>query len=280
MIVKRERGISPALLIPYVVLSVWALMGLYPYLWMLSSSFKTLPQFFSDNLSLLPPAWQLDNYRAVWADGFAGFFLNTVMVSGGATLLVIVAASMLGYSLAFTEFIGRRALLGLIGLVLFMPPTYNFIPIVKMVALLHLNDSLIGVALVMATYGLPVSTLLYYGYYRTIPKELIEAATLDGATPFRTYVHVVMPLVIPISVTVGLLQIVSSWNNVVIPLVLTLGNSALETLAVGLYSYNGTHLANYVLICAGASLSIVPVALIFLASQRYFVKSIAGALKA
>jgi raffinose/stachyose/melibiose transport system permease protein len=247
---------------------------------MLSSSFKTLPQFFSGGLSLWPPVWQLDNYRQVWADGFAGFFLNTVLVSGGATMVVILAASMLGYSLAYTEFIGRRVLLALIGLVLFMPPTYNFIPIVTMVAFLHLNDTLIGVALVMATYGLPVSTLLYYGYYRTIPKELIEAAALDGATPFRTYLHVVMPLVGPITVTVGLLQIVSSWNNVVIPLVLTLGNPALETLAVGLYSYNGTHLANYVLICAGASLSIVPIALMFLVAQRYFVKSIAGALKA
>jgi raffinose/stachyose/melibiose transport system permease protein len=263
----------------YLVVGVWALGSLYPYLWLMGAALKTPEEFFDGAISPIPSAPYLENFREVWKDGFAGYFINTVIVSAGAVFVAVVAASLFGYALARLRFAGRGLLLGLVGLLLFLPPTYNVIPIVTMVTTLGLNDSRLGVVLVLGTYALPLAVLLYFAYFRTLPEALDEAATLDGAGTWRIYRSIAMPLALPITVTVALLTLVSTWNNVVVPLVLTLGAPELRTLAVGLYAYNGTHLAQYTLICAGAALSILPIVGVFLFLQRYFVAGMTGAFK-
>jgi raffinose/stachyose/melibiose transport system permease protein len=269
----------PVPIVPYLILGVWALGSLYPYLWMLGSALKSPEEFFDGGVSPIPTAPYLSNFREVWEDGFAGYFVNTVLVSAGAIVVAIVAASLFGYALARLRFAGRGLMIGLIGLLLFLPPTYNVIPIVTMVTTLGLNDSLVGVILVLGTYALPLAIMLYFAYFRTLPEALDEAARLDGAGTWRSYLSIAMPLATPITVTVALLTLVSTWNNVVVPLILTLGAPELRTLAVGLYAYNGTHLAQYTLICAGAALAVLPIVGVFLFLQRYFVAGMSGAFK-
>lgn len=276
----RRRPRQVWLVIPYFVLIAWALTSLYPYIWMLGSGLKTQEDFFGAGVSPLPVgSWQWSNFAQVWEDGFARYFLNTVLVALGTIAIVATVTSMLAYALARLRFPGRGAILGLLGLLLFLPPTYNYIPIVSLVSYLGLANNLVGLILVLAAYSIPLSTLLYFASFQGLPKGLEDAAAVDGLSPIGTYLRIAMPLSGPITVTVCLLTVVSTWNNVVIPLVLTLGAPDLRTLAVGLFAYNGAHIAQYTLICAGASMSILPILGIFLFLQRYFVAGITGAIK-
>lgn len=263
----------------YIVLGAWALMSLYPYLWVLFAAFKTQAEIFAEGGAVLPSSVNTDNFQRILDDGFARYLLNTVIVSVGASVLVVVAASMAAYALAKLRFRGRSGIMGGVVLLLFLPPTLNVIPIVSIVRTLGLLDSYLGMILVLAAFGMVVSILLFYGYFRSLPPELDEAAIIDGASAFQVYRHIVMPIARPMILTVGLLQLVGSWNNIVIPLVLTLGKPDLRTLAVGLYAYRGEHLTNWALISAGAAIAIIPVLLVFFAAQRYFVEGISGSVK-
>ena len=121
--------------------------------------------------------------------------------------------------------------------------------------------------------------MLFSSYYQTIPKEMEEAATIDGAGFFQTYVKVMFPLAKPIMVTVVIMQFIWTWNSFLLPLIVTLNNPKIRTLAVGLYALRGENVVDWTGIAAGASIAIVPVVIIFIALQKYFVDGIAGAVK-
>ncbi|MHB8990617.1 MAG: carbohydrate ABC transporter permease [Chloroflexota bacterium] len=264
----------------HAVLISLGFIYMYPFLWVLAGSFKKPYEFFSSGLSLIPKQLNLDNYVYAWnAGNFGTYFVNTIVITVAVTGLVILFSSMAGYVLSKTHFPGKKVVMGGMLALMFLPAGYTIIPTFELVQRLGLLNTLWSIILVQTAGGLIFNTLLFMGYFATIGKEIEEAALVDGANLPTTYWHVMLPLAKPMIATVALFQFMINWNAFWIPLVFTVGNPSLRTLAVGLYSFVGENSTGWTYVSAGAVISIVPIMAVFFLLQRYFIEAVAGAIK-
>ncbi|MGI5837593.1 MAG: carbohydrate ABC transporter permease [Chloroflexota bacterium] len=267
-------------LVIHIVLIGLGFLYMYPFLWVLAGSLKTPGEFFSSGLSIIPKQLNWENYVYAWnAGNFSTYFLNTVVVTVVVTSLVILFSSMAGYVLSKTSFPGKKVVVAGMLALMFLPAGYTIIPTFDLVQRLGLLNNLWSIILVQTAGGLIFNTLLFMGYFATIGKEIEEAALVDGANLPTTYWHVMLPLAKPMIATVALFQFMANWNSFWIPLVFTVGNPDLRTLAVGLYSFVGENSTGWTYVSAGAVISIVPIMLLFFFLQRYFIEAVAGAIK-
>ncbi|MCL5266145.1 MAG: carbohydrate ABC transporter permease [Chloroflexi bacterium] len=277
---SSQMGSGMSRLFVHAVLIGVGFFYMYPFLWVLASSFKTPSEFFNSGPSLIPHQLLWDNYVYAWNTGqFGTYFLNTIIVTVSVTLLVILFTSMAGYVLSKTHFPGKKLIIGGMLALMFLPGGYTIIPVFDLVNRLGLLNTLWSIILVQTAGGLVFNTLLFMGYFATIGKEVEEAARVDGADLPRTYWYVMLPMAKPMIATVGLFQFMNNWNSFWIPLVFTIGNPSLRTLAVGLYSFVGENSTGWTYIAAGAVMSILPIIVVFFFLQRYFIEAVAGAIK-
>jgi ABC-type glycerol-3-phosphate transport system permease component len=277
---RKPFGRDWTRVLTHVVLVGCGLIYMYPFLWILASSFKAPGEFYRSGLSLIPEHLSLDNYIYAWDVGqFSTYFLNTIVVTVATTLLVILLTSMAGYVLSKQSFPGKKVFLGVMVALMFLPGGYTIIPTFELVQKLGLLNTLWSIILVQAAGALIFNTLLFIGYFSTIGKEVEEAAVVDGANLPRTYWHIMLPMAMPMIATVGLFQFMNNWNSFWIPLVFTLGNSSLRTMAVGLYAFVGENSTGWTYISAGAVMSILPIMAVFFFLQRFFIEAVAGAIK-
>ncbi|GAB4191022.1 MAG: carbohydrate ABC transporter permease [Roseiflexaceae bacterium] len=277
---RRSGLLRPGRLLTYLVLVGLALLYLYPFFWIIAGSLKSRGEFFASGLSLLPqqPVWQ--NYADAWTKArFALYFTNSLTVSVSVVVLVNLFTSMAGYALARTEFPGKRLLLGAVLTTLFLPAGYTIIPTFDLVRALHLNNTLWAVVVVLTSAYMIFNTFLYMGYFNTLPRELEEAARIDGAGVLRVFWSVMLPLARPMTATVTLLTFIWSWNEFFLPLVFTLSRPNLRTLAIGMYAFVGENTRDWTAMCAATIITILPIVVVFLLLQRFFVEGIAGAVK-
>jgi ABC-type glycerol-3-phosphate transport system permease component len=258
-----------------MVCSVW----IYPFLWMVSASIKTNQEIFS-GLGLFPEVIRLDNYVRAWTQADIGrYFVNTVFITVSSILISVTASAMIGYVLGRYRFRGKGVVIGLLAAAIFMPEGYTIIPVVDLLTKLHLTGSLWGITLAEAGAKQVVAILLFAGYFSRLPKELEEAALVDGAGFFRVFARIYLPLAKPVVATAVILQFMHSWNDFLLPLVLTLSRPELRTLSVGIYSLQGQYFNDWSAMAAAATIALTPIIVLFLFLQRYFVESVAGALK-
>src|SRR5688572_1334141 len=251
--IARRSWARPEVLVTHGVLIGLGFLYLYPFLWVLASSFKSQAEFFRSGPSLIPQSFLWENYVYAWTTGNFGTYLwNTMVVTVAVTALVVLCSSMAGYVLSRTDFPGKRWVLGGMLVLMFLPGGYTIIPLFELTQRLGLLNSLLGVILVQAAGGLIFNALLFMGYFATIGKEIEEAARVDGAGLPTTYWRIMLPLARPMIATVGLFQFMITWNAFWIPLVFTLGRPELRTLAVGLYAFVGENSTGWTYICAGA----------------------------
>jgi len=263
-----------------VVLAVVALIWIYPFIWMVSSSFKTNREFLSRGLELLPEQFRTENYVRAWeVANFSQYFQNSVIVTVSTVVIVVVISALTGYALARVQFPGKRPLIVLYAATLFIPKGYTIIPVYQLIRELGLLNTLPGLILAEAGAAPVLFALLFMAHFSGIPKELDEAAELDGATFGQTFVHVMLPLAKPMIATTVVLQFMWTWNSFFTPLVLTLNNPDLRTLTVGLYAFVGEYNTDWTGLTAAALISIVPVLVLFLALQRYFIAGLTGSVK-
>jgi ABC-type glycerol-3-phosphate transport system permease component len=252
---------------------------IYPFLWMVSAGFKSSSEIFA-GLSLIPQNPQPENFSRAWTDANIGqYFLNTVIVTVGSIAIVLVSVSMMGYVLGRFSFPGKKLLIVAFAVTVFLPEGYTIIPIFELVNRLGLANSLLGVTLAQAGGAHVVMVLLFAGYFAQLPKELEEAAIVDGAGFLRVFTQIMLPLSKPIVATTIILQFMHSWNAFLVPLVLTLARPDLRTLAVGIYAFQGEYFTDWPGMAAAATISLAPIVIVFLLLQRYFVEGIAGAVK-
>jgi raffinose/stachyose/melibiose transport system permease protein len=252
---------------------------IYPFLWMVSAGFKTTNEIFA-GLSLIPADPQPQNYARAWNDARIGeYFLNTVIVTVGSIAIVLVTVSMIGYVLGRYQFPGKKIIIVLFAVTVFLPEGYTIIPVFELINRLGLANSLAGVTLAQAGGAHVVMVLLFAGYFAQLPKELEEAAIVDGAGFLRVFWEIMLPLAKPIVATTIILQFMHSWNAFLVPLVLTLSRPDLRTLAVGIYAFQGEFFTDWSGMAAAATISLAPIVIVFLFLQRYFVEGIAGAVK-
>lgn len=262
------------------LLLVFVAFWVYPFVWVLSASVKDQLEVFAAGLDLVPETFVWENYRRAWVDAnFSTYMLNTVIVTAATVVLVVIRCAMAGYVLARYNFAGRKVVLGVLIATLFVPAGYTIIPVVELTQRLGLLNSLTGMIIALSGGGHVAAVLLYMGYFRGIPRELEEAAVIDGAGFFTVFFRVMLPLAGPVTATVVVLTFLATWNAFFLPLVFTFSRPDLRTLSVGMQAFVGEQSIDWPGMAAAATLSLVPIVLLFLFLQRYFFEGIAGAVK-
>jgi ABC-type glycerol-3-phosphate transport system permease component len=262
-----------------IVLAALCCLWIYPLLWMVSASLKPNAAIFA-NEGLIPSQPTFENYLRAWNEARIGrYFFNTLFVTVGSVVLVTVAAAMMGYVLGRRRFPGRGLVFGLLLVTLFMPQGYTIIPVFQLLTSLGISQSLWGVMFATSGGSFVIFVMLFAGYFSQMPDELEEAARMDGVGFVRTFWFVMLPLSRPIIVTVVVMQTLYAWNDFLLPLVVTLANPAIRTLSVGVYAFKGENFVDWGGMTAASTITIVPVVLLFLFLQRYFIDGLAGAVK-
>ncbi|MEZ4836897.1 MAG: carbohydrate ABC transporter permease [Caldilineaceae bacterium] len=281
--IGRRRRLRPARLRELIVtlaLIPITFLWIYPFLWMVSAAFKTNNDIFRTGLTLLPQALHWENFARAWVQARIGqYFLNTVIIAAGTVTLVLITTSMMGYALGRYDYPGKKTIMAFFIATVFLPAAYTIIPIFDLVTTLGLNGSLLGVILAQSGGAHVIFILLFAGYFGQIPRELEEAAVMDGASFVRVFVQIMLPLSKPIIATTIIMQFISSWNDFLLPLVLTLPRPELRTLSVGMYAFRGEYFTDWAGMAAAATIGIIPVIIVFLFLQRYFIEGLAGAVK-
>jgi multiple sugar transport system permease protein len=266
------------IVLKYVVLSLLTVVFLFPFAWMLATSLKTNSEALTNPTALLPAFPQWGNYPAVIiALNFWRETLNSLIMALGVTLGQILLSALAGYAFARLQFFGRDVLFLLILATLIIPFEILFVPLYLMLAGWGgwLNTF---AALIVPSLASPFAIFVFRQFFITIPKELDEAATVDGAGYYRIFWSVMLPLAGPAVATVFILTFLAEWSNLLKPLVFT-SSPNLYTLQQGLaitLNRGANLVPNVATLMAGVVLaSIVPVVM-FLVGQRYFVRSIAS----
>ncbi|MDE9366878.1 carbohydrate ABC transporter permease [Luteipulveratus sp. YIM 133132] len=271
----RARPVGGAL--GSVALWVYAIGALVPLLLMVSSSLRPNADLVRDPLGApWPPT--LDSYRTAWTDGsFATYFLNSLLVTCGAVLLSTAVATMAAYGLARSRsrLVGAVESLFLSGLML--PVHLAILPIFYLFDGVGLIDSRLGLTLMYAASGVPFSVFVLTTFFRQLPVELEEAAQLDGASAWQTFVRIMVPMVKPAVATVAIFRFVPIWNDFLFPLVL-LRDDAKYTLPVGLTAFFGENEANYSAIFAGLVITTVPLIVLFLLATKQIVAGLTAGM--
>jgi ABC-type glycerol-3-phosphate transport system permease component len=263
-----------------LLLTLLALLWIYPFVWMVSASLKSSTEVFSGGVSLWPEVFVWENYARAWDDaGFGRYMLNTVIVTVATVVIVVVRCALCGYVLGRYRFPGSRLIVGILVATLFVPTGYTIIPIVKLSMELGVLNSLTGMILALGGAANVSFILIYAGYFRQLPKELEEAAIMDGAGFFRVFWTIMLPLSMPVTATVALLTFLATWNAFFLPLVFSFSRPELRTLSVGMQAFVGENATDWSGMAAAGVISIVPIVALFLFLQRYFVEGIAGAVK-
>ncbi|HEY0828638.1 MAG TPA: carbohydrate ABC transporter permease [Bacilli bacterium] len=276
---KRSLGSLKALL-THLTLIVAALFWIYPFLWMISASFKSQDEFFSKGLSLFPSSFRLTNFIRAWEVGnFNQYFLNSVVITSAVIVIVLIMTSTCGYVLGRYSFLGKKMIVAVLAASMFVPLEFIIIPIFELIKSLGLTNSLAGLILAESGGGHVVFVLLFAGFFRQIPKELEDSSIIDGCGFVRTFTFIMLPLAKPIIGSAIIMQFIWTWNSFLMPLVLTLSKPDLRTLAVGLYALRGENIVDWTGIAAGGTIALLPIIVIFLFLQRYFVDGMAGAVK-
>ena len=266
--------------IVYVLLSVVALIWIYPFIWMITASLKTQDEFFASGLSLIPKSLNFENYVRAWNNAnFGVYFKNSIIVTVSVVVIVLLATSAAGYVMGRYAFVGKKLIMGIFMASITFPLVFTVIPIYELLKEMGLEQNLLGLILAEAGGGHVIFLMLFSSFYGGIPKELEEAATIDGSGFLKTYSSIMFPLAKPIMATVVIMQFIWTWNSFLLPLIVTLSRPELRTLAVGLYALRGENVVDWTGIAAGACIAVLPIILIFICLQRYFVDGVAGAVK-
>ena len=268
----------PSLVPKYVILSILALITLFPFFWMLTTSLKTNSEVLSNPTALFPAIAQWNNYPdVIQALDFWRETLNSLIVTLGVTLGQIILAALAGYAFARLPFFGRDVLFLIILATLIIPFEILFVPLYLMLAGWGgwLNTF---AALIVPSLASPFAIFVFRQFFITVPKELDEAAKMDGAGYYRIFWTVMLPLSGPAVATVFILTFLGEWSNLLKPLVFT-SSPDLYTLQQGLtinLSRGANLVPNVATLMAGVVLaSLVPV-IMFLLGQKYFVRSVAS----
>lgn len=264
----------------HLLLILVGLIWIYPFLWMVSASFKSQPEFFGNRLGLIPKEPTFDNIVRIWEKAnFSRYFINTVLVTFFAVIIVLVMTMLAGYAMGRYNFIGKKVIMSIFLGSIAIPLVSTIIPTYEVVKSMHLVGTRTGLVLAQAGGAHVIFLLLFTSFFGSVPKELEEASNIDGCSFFQTFFHIMMPLCKPIATTVVIMETIWCWNAFMLPLVLTLNNPASRTLAVGLYAFKGENTVDWTGIAAGGTIAVIPVIILFVFMQKYFVEGIAGAVK-
>lgn len=257
----------------WLVVTVGALAILLPFAWMLGVALRTPADLYADPARLWPDQWTLHGVQAVLDQlPFVRLVVNTFVFAGGTTLLLLLFDSMTAFALARLRFRGQNALFLIILATLMVPFQVTLVPV--FLTLFHLGwlNSYQGLIIPRATSALGI--FLLRQFFRQLPRELDEAARIDGAGDFTVYWRIVLPNARPVLATLFIIQFAALWNDFLWPLVVS-SQTRMQTLPAALTLFSSQDGVDHAALMAGAAISLTPLAVAFLLLQRYFVQGVA-----
>ena len=278
---KKTSTRKLAGLFAWMFLLVGAAVCLYPLLWMVMTSLKTFQEAMIDPVSLAAPSglhWE--NYREAF--GKLNFFIylkNSLLTSSTICVLIILIYSMFGFALAKINFAGKRILFYFYLSMLFVPGLSLVVPLFVNLTALGLGDTFWGLILPQINGAGPMAMFMFRNYFQKIPHELYDSAALEGASKFKIYAYIYLPLSIPIIMTVIVMNFLGSWNALLWPLII-LSSPEKFTLPLGLLRLQMSAFPKLNMTMTGGMISIIPVLMIFFAVQKYYIQGLtSGAIK-
>ena len=253
----------------HFVLSLWSIIIIVPLLWTVMSSFKTTKQIFASPFSL-PKKISFDNYVHAWTTaGIGGFFVNTVIVVGIALVVVMMLGSMCAYVLARFEFWGSRAIYYMMLAGLTFPVFLAIVPLFFVLQNIGLLNTFPGLILTYVAFALPFTVFFLYPFFRSLPEEIAEAAEIDGASEWRTFFQVMLPMARPGMASVAIFNFLGLWNQFLLPVALNT-NRDHYVLSQGMASFASQ--AGYAVdtgaLFAGVVITVIPVLIMYVIFQR------------
>ena len=275
----RRGFLSPASLFKQALMVSMAIAAIYPVYYMIATSLKTREAWTTDQFGL-PLSPTLENYAAVFQDGrIPIWFVNSVVVTAASVFVATAISTLAAYAIARLRFRGQTFLLRLMVALMVIPPAVLILPLFLGLQPFGLTNTYQGVVLVYAGMLVPISVYMLASFFRTLPPELFEAARIDGASTMRILRSIVLPLSAPGFVTLVVVNALWVWNELLIALVF-LQDDQKRTLMAGLTLFKGHYSINEPLVMAGTFLAAVPMLLLFLFGQRFFVRGlVASAVK-
>lgn len=268
--VPRSERIGRLLLYALLILSsLWMLL---PFLWMLSSSLKTSVTVFEFPIRWIPPEPRWSNYVEIWRKiDFGLYYFNTIKLTVIITLAQLFTCSLAAYAFAKIDFPGRNVLF--LGYIATMIVPFQVVMIPQFILMRRLGLVNTHAALILLQAFSPFGVFLMRQHYLNIPNDLLEAARIDGLSEFGIYWKIMLPLSKPALSTLAILTFVFVWNDILGPLIY-LHSARLRTIQLGIRMFISQYSADYALIMAASVCSLIPVVIIFLLAQRYFVEGI------
>lgn len=268
----KRKGLSFLLT---ALLAMISLLALFPLFSLMVSSLQPSSELMRNGITLSIPFGDLDfdNYSYIFSEGgnYWSWYFNSIAISVATIVTCLFFSSMVGYALAVYDFKGNRFIFILVLLILMVPFEILMLPLYQMMIDVSLIDTYLAVILPMMVA--PIAVFFFRQYASGLPKDLMESARIDGCTEYGIFFRIMAPLMLPSFAAMAILQGLSSWNNFLWPLVVLRSNT-MFTLPVGLATLLTPYGNNYDILIAGSVMTILPVVILFLFFQRYFIEGL------
>lgn len=268
----------------WIFMTSIALITIFPVFYVIFGSFKENAELLVGGSNIFPKKWIISNYVEAWKQAnFATYTLNSIFLALGVMLVSLFNSTMGGYVFSRRNFRGKELIYSLFIMFMFINVgSVSLRPLFELAVKLHMNKNLFAVVLISAGGSQATYIFLCRGFVNSIPKELDEAAKIDGCSFFTIYHQIILPMLKPVMATIALLSFRQGWNEYILPLVFTMTNDRLRPLTVGVNMLKnmGDGTAAWNIMFAGATISIVPMLIIYCLFSKYFTNGMtAGAVK-
>ena len=268
----------------WVLMVILAIITIFPVVYIVLGSFKSNVELLVGGSNIFPSEWHFENYVQAWTGAkFATYTWNSVVISVGVMLISLFISTMAGYVFSRSHFRGKNLIYGIFVAFMFINVgSVSIRPLFELATAVHLTESLIPIILISVGTGQATYIFLSRGFVDSVPKELDEAAKIDGCTFFQTFIKIILPVLKPVMGTIALLSFRQGWNEYIMPLVFTMSRDNLRPLTVGvnMLKATGGGAAAWNVMFAGASIAVVPMLIIYIIFNKNFMSgSTAGAVK-
>ncbi|GAK55845.1 binding-protein-dependent transport systems inner membrane component [Candidatus Vecturithrix granuli] len=270
---RRKPGFT---IFVYAAITIIVLVLLFPFFVALSTAFKDLDEVYATPPYWIPHRLAFENFQHIWGKyPLAQYFLNSIIVAGGATILTTLFCIPAAYAFARLRFCGRKTLLFTLLVVQMFSPIIVVIVLYKIMVALKLYDTLSSLIIVNAVFTLAFAIWMMNGYFSTIPKEIEEAALIDGCSRFQSMTRITLPIAMPGVVTVVIYTFITAWNEFMFALTFV-SSTEKRPLTLGLYNFVGRWQISWHYLMGAALLAIIPVILLFMVIEKQLVQGLAG----
>ncbi|MGZ4160942.1 MAG: carbohydrate ABC transporter permease [Neobacillus sp.] len=275
---KEKPGFSIAVGLIFLFLLLYFISIAYPLFWMIVNSFKNTAAIYNDTWGL-PKQWLFSNYQAAWEQGVSSYFVNSLIITIGTCILTVLVSSLCAYGLTRFQLKGGKFLLLFVSAGLMFSPQSSLIPLYELIQKMGLFDTYWALILTFTAYRIPLTVLLIRSFFLSIPKELEESAYLDGATSLNVFTKIFLPMSKPILFTGVILTAYYSWNEFLFSM-LFIQTEKVKPITSGLLVFKDALNTNWGVLLAGLVISAIPLIVIFIMMQKYFVRGLAeGSVK-